>query len=369
MKRRDKIKGSLFGGAIGDALGYQIEFESYVKDRQVTGYERNRGIISDDTQMTLFTANALLWRDTRFDLKGIAPRYSDAIYMGYLDWLETQIGRHNQMSVSWIKNIPELNKAREPGATCLSSLMSGKKGTIDEPLNYSKGCGAVMRIAPIAIYVDDPILAGNLAAESAALTHGHPSTNIAAFVCSTLINILLNSNKSIEEALEETLKLYKDNFDIFGVVQRDNFLQKVEEAKRLSKLKLKDTEAIKKLGEGWVSDEAFVIALYSCLKYQNSFKEAIVCAVNHGGDSDSTGAIAGNIIGARLGYSQIPKYYIDNLELKDVIEEISNDLMNPLIGKEKDDKWLDKYLYLRNPISEKGNVKVLNNRYKKDSLL
>ena len=71
----------------------------------------------------------------------------------------------------------------------------------------------------------------------------------------------------------------------------------------LSKEDLGDVVAIKQLGEGWVAEEAFAIALYSCLKYQNSIKDALVCAINHDGDSDSTGAIAGNIIGAALGYS------------------------------------------------------------------
>ena len=60
--KKDKICGSLIGGAIGDALGYQIEFKRNIKDKEITSFKDGKGIISDDTQMTLFTANALLYR-------------------------------------------------------------------------------------------------------------------------------------------------------------------------------------------------------------------------------------------------------------------------------------------------------------------
>lgn len=104
------------------------------------------------------------------------------------------------------------------------------------------------------------------------------------------------------------------------------FVDLVNKAVELSKRDLSDTVAIKQLGEGWTAEETFAIALYSCLKYPNSFEDAIVCAVNHDGDSDSTGAIAGNIMGALLGLSNIPEYYSECVELRDVVLEIADDL-------------------------------------------
>ena len=56
----------------------------------------------------------------------------------------------------------------------------------------------------------------------------------------------------------------------------------------------------------------------------DSIEDAIICAINHDGDSDSTGAVAGNILGAYLGYSKIPDYYIEHLELKDIILEMAD---------------------------------------------
>ena len=104
------------------------------------------------------------------------------------------------------------------------------------------------------------------------------------------------------------------------------------------------------IGEGWVAEETLAIAIYSSLKYSSSFEDAIICAVNHDGDSDSTGAVAGNIMGAYLGYDSIPEYYINNLELKDVIIEIANDLSIPVPASEygeSDKYWLSKYLYCK----------------------
>ena len=74
----NKFKGCLIGGAIGDALGYPIEFVKPSKNDKISRFD-GKGIISDDTQMTLFTANGLLWGQTRFNLRGIAPNVSDCI--------------------------------------------------------------------------------------------------------------------------------------------------------------------------------------------------------------------------------------------------------------------------------------------------
>ncbi len=92
--RNNKIRGSLIGGAIGDALGYQIEFKKNIKEKEITNFNDGLGIISDDTQMTLFTANALLFRETRGAMRGIALLPVDAVYEAYLDWLDKYMGCH-----------------------------------------------------------------------------------------------------------------------------------------------------------------------------------------------------------------------------------------------------------------------------------
>ena len=87
-----------------------------------------------------------------------------------------------------------------------------------------------------------------------------------------------------------------------------------------------DLEAIQMLGEGWVAEETLAIAVYCCQKHADDFAAALVASVNHSGDSDSTGAVAGNIMGALLGASAIPNQYTKDLEMKDLILDIAERL-------------------------------------------
>ena len=153
-KYLDKIKGSLFGGAVGDALGYAVEFD---REEEIFSAYGNDGIqeykldphtgkalISDDTQMSLFTANGILFAETRGILRGIGGPPS--MYMSYFyeEWYQTQHQSYEEYRTtedhnkSWLMEVPEIFASRAPGITCLDAIQSGM-GTIDEPLNNSKG--------------------------------------------------------------------------------------------------------------------------------------------------------------------------------------------------------------------------------------
>lgn len=366
-KRIDKVRGSLMGGAIGDALGYQIEFHRNVTPRMVTRFAGGTGIISDDTQMTLFTACGLLWRSTRWYVRGIAMLPPKAIYLAYLDWLSTQQRVDGHTSISWIEKIPELNVMRDPGMTCIESLSSGIVGTLEDSINDSKGCGGVMRIAPIALYVNEDVV-GEFSAKSCALTHGHPLAILSAYTLGYIIYYVLN-DCSIEKAVKFSIQ--KMNAWVAREVDESQISTKslyqnekaeltelFNKAIKLARSDTKTQDAIRQLGEGWVADEAVAIAIYCSLKYEDNFEDATVAATNHDGDSDSTAAITGNIIGAKLGYKNIPGYYKDNIELKDLILELADDLANGVQTKEREDgqlypteEWLDKYLYLNKSYS------------------
>lgn len=106
--------------------------------------------------------------------------------------------------------------------------------------------------------------------------------------------------------------------------------QLLKDAHRLSKENRSDYEAIQTLGEGWLGEEALAISVYCALKYQDDFASALHAAVNYDGDSDSTGAITGNILGAYLGVDRIPTHWVEQVELGDVLIQIADDL---LMGK------------------------------------
>ena len=109
-----------------------------------------------------------------------------------------------------------------------------------------------------------------------------------------------------------------------------------------------DLDAIHQLGEGWVAEETLAIAVFCALRYDNNFVKAIKCSVNHNGDSDSTGAVTGNILGAYIGYEAIPQKYKENLELLNVILTIADDLYNDCqmseYGSYRDNIWVQKYI-------------------------
>ena len=323
-KERDKIRGSLLAGAAGDALGYQIEFTRNVRERQVTDFLKGEGKISDDTQMTLFTANALLYHAAAKE-RGKDISSEKAIYLSYLDWLETQNGEKTQVTVSRIKFLPELHQIRHPGNTCLTALESGVCGTLQNPINASKGCGTVMRIAPVGLFYEDAAFCGLLSAKAGAVTHGHELGNIPCMLEGILLNILLHEETTFEKALGKALDIFRKESVIFSSHNVKYFSEMTDKAIALAAKNLSDPVAIKEIGEGWVAEEAFCIALYACLKYSDNLTDALIASVNHDGDSDSTGAVTGNILGAYLGEKAISEHFL-NVELREQIMELSDDL-------------------------------------------
>lgn len=351
MEKKHRIAGCMFGGAVGDALGYPIEFQRRIPEGHYRTYPRDSGIVSDDTQMTLFTANAILWRETQLQFMNNDIPLQEALYQSYLDWYDTQLGAPSRKTpikgvkhqISWLKDEPTLRVMRAPGNTCLSALMSGNIGSYENPLNNSKGCGGVMRVAPIGIAMKNAKDACFYGGIASAITHGHDMGVIPAAFFSAMIYFIVNENcDSVAEVIEKAKGVTTTVFEPEGVKP---LLDLIAKAELLSKEDEKDNVAIKELGEGWVADEALAIAIYSCLKHEKDFIEAVICAVNHDGDSDSTGAIAGNIMGALLGHYAIPDYHLANLDILHVLTEITEDMITLVTEgvPMNHDGWKDKY--------------------------
>jgi len=345
MKRdKDHFRGCLLGGAIGDALGWPVEFLSMTEIKKKYGEEgitdlvagtNTKAEITDDTQMTLFTAEGLLRAESRRREKGICHP-SSAVYYAYLRWLHTQgypkNKDHNWIYNGWLIGIKELYARRAPGNTCLSALLSSKIGTIEQPINNSKGCGGVMRTAPVGLFYCKE-KAFQIACECAALTHGHPSGYLSAGVLAHVIACIIEG-ADIEEAVKDVLFML-DKYD--GKEECSNAIRKAMELAKSSK---ESYDAISLLGEGWVGEEAIAISIYCALRYRSDFKKALCAAVNHDGDSDSTGAITGNILGAYLGIKGIPSEWAENIEMADILTQIADDL---LIGFEDTRQWMARY--------------------------
>ena len=333
-----KIAGCLMAGALGDALGYEVEFISWDAIRRRFGEggiqnlvpEDGKARFSDDTQMTLFTNEGLVLGYRHKKQTGDTARAEYYIYQAYLCWLKTQDYYARKKKTMWDKEstllpVPELNVNRAPGNTCLSALRSGEMGTMEEPLNHSKGCGGVMRSAPAGFtaFWGEPLLVG---AASGAITHGHPDGWIPAGMLSDIVyRIIYMEEKPLKEIVEDSLQAVQAAWGK-TLPQTANFIRLVHRAMELAAGDIPDVDAIHSLGGGWVGDEALAIAIFSCLRHPDDLTAALISAVNHSGDSDSTGAIAGNILGARLGLDAIPKDWIRQLELTDIILQQADDM-------------------------------------------
>ena len=357
-KLTDKYRGCIIGGAVGDALGYTVEFMSEQEihrqfgERGISEYRtvNGRALISDDTQMTLFTATGLLNKHPPLPCSNKLTPYITEIGNNYKDWYLTQTEKYpinTNKRNSWLINVPELFFPRAPGNTCMSALemrINNIVASISRPVNASKGCGGVMRVAPIGLYFDGKSIDINdidmLAAEAAAITHSHDLGYIPAAGLAHIIHLVTHRGFKLLNAIVDMIIKMKELFAKSRYI--DTFTQLIEKAVLLADSAYSDIDAIHKLGSGWVGEEALAIAIFCALRYQNNFESAIIAAVNHEGDSDSTGAITGNILGAYLGMSAIPDKYLNKLELYDVMTEIADDLLNKNV--ENDPNYVSKYV-------------------------
>lgn len=326
-RTRGHFRGCLLGGAVGDALGAAIEFKKLDEIREEFGPAGLRdysfaygrlGAITDDTQMALFTAEGLL-RAEHCRVRQGNCNEAEVAWHAYLRWLETQgevVQRRGLPDEGgWLAALKGLHARRAPGVTCTTSLKKGRMGTAERPLNDSKGSGGVMRMAPAGFVPGQPF---RLGCALAALTHGHPTGWLAAGYLSQLVHEVADGSSIEEGALRalDVLRRQPRHVEISTALER---------AIELSRASRGTAEEVETLGLGWMAEEALAIGLYAALMAEG-FEHGVLLAVNHSGDSDATGAIAGSLLGLSLGEHSIPPRWLDRLELRDVIEQVADDL-------------------------------------------
>ncbi|OSZ59514.1 ADP-ribosylglycohydrolase [Streptomyces pharetrae CZA14] len=339
---RSRVRGCLLGGALGDALGYPVEFSSLDAIRAAHGA---RGVtslvadatgvagrISDDTQMTLFTVEGILAAHRREREKGIGGAAHQLLYEAYRRWLVTQqqpgpdgtLAGHPGPDRPLLAE-PWLYARRAPGNACLSGLHQPYVPDTGTPLGgfgpvnpNAKGCGAVMRSAPFGLTGAPADRAFDLAARCARLTHGHPTGYYAAGAFAALTAHLL-AGDSVEGAVLRTLRLLARH------PGHEETTAALEQALDLAAEGAPSAARVERLGAGWVAEEALAIGVYAALA-EPRVTDALLLSVNHSGDTDSTGAICGNILGARYGDVSLPHPWLRQVEGRDRISALADDL-------------------------------------------
>jgi len=304
-----RYRGCLLGLAIGDAVGAPVEFLTAAEIRARYGPEgiaefdgwrgHPPGSFTDDTQMSLATAIGLLSAYADEAERG-QSHVVGSLYGAYRAWLELQDDPAEQ---------------RAPGKTCISALASGRIGAISQPLNDSKGCGGVMRTAPVGLAFPAD-LAFRHGAAAAAITHGHPSGYLSAGFLAELVARAADG-EDLFTAIGETcnsLAAYDGHAETLAAVNR---------AATLAAGPVPTGEALGTLGTGWVGEEALAIALFCALRHGADVRAAIRAAANHDGDSDSTASICGAILGTAYGVDTLPRAWVDTVERKDLIDGVA----------------------------------------------
>lgn len=374
-KRRvkDCIRGSLMAGAAGDALGYPVEFMSRnailarYGDKGITRFKLDsdgKALVSDDTQMTLFTANGMLMGLTRGYMRGIGGDPKNYVGGAYIDWYYTQTvnkkSERDDFHYTWLCDLPELAHRRAPGITCLNACESLLAHRDVE--NNSKGCGGIMRVAPMGLFdasfkvmegsgfYQKNVYLAEAGAHIARVTHLHPLGYLPAALMTLLLSRIVPLTP--DEVKESIIDIINDGLDVMMNMYGNDYAKYKEylrtltlKAVNLAHSNISDIQAIMQLGEGWTAEEAWAISLYCVIRHIDNMKEAIIAAVNHDGDSDSTGSITGNIMGAIYGYEAIKrerlfcpygKKFEDTIELHNIILAIADDLYTGCIISEYD---------------------------------
>ncbi|WP_285247587.1 ADP-ribosylglycohydrolase family protein [Pseudarthrobacter sp. efr-133-R2A-89] len=348
---KSRIHGSLLGGALGDALGYAVEFDSIDEIHRrfgaggLTGFDDLSGPchFSDDTQLTLYTVDGLVealeWANS-----GVGADVNACVWLAYLRWLATQGADAGPSAPApqprWIDGNKVLRQRRHPEQDCITGLATGEMGTSVRPVNPdSKGAGTVMRSAPFGLIPHiSPEAAYKLSSDAASLTHGHPAARQSSGIFSLLIHRLVAGEDLRVAAAAVTAHAAAIPHLAPELPHR------LEAALRLAGTAVvPPVELIRALGEGWFAEEALAVALYAVLATlpaggapmlpEQHFRDAIAVAVNHSGGSDTAGSLAGNILGAWYGEDCLPAPWLRALEGLEVIRGMADQLVRVTTGE------------------------------------
>lgn len=331
----DRVRGAMLGGAVGDALGWPIEFLSLAQIRGRYGQAGVTGFlpgpvagaaqqITDDTQMTLFTAEGLLRCP-----KGADP--APVLRRAYLRWRDTQQQEKPAERVDgWLAGHRFLYAMRSPGNACMTGLRRQAEGLL-LPLEFgepgpvnpkSKGCGTVMRSVPFGLAGFGSERAFHAAMRCAQLTHGHPTAYLAAGAFAVIADSVV-AGAELPIAVRDTITR------IAPMPASAETVSALAAALAIAQLGDPTPERLQQIGAGWCAEECLAIAVYCALHTYRTgdVRAGLLLSVNHSGDSDSTGAVAGNLIGAVHGLEALPMEWVAAVEGRDELFQVADDLV------------------------------------------
>ena len=360
--QQSSYRGCLLGMAVGDAMGYTVDNRSWQEIREdygpngLLGYDLVNGYadVTSYTQLAAFTCNGLLFGLTRGQMLGKMAPFIKYIGLACREWAASQRpwGRPSR-SYCWLLRKAELCRRHCMETRMLDTLARQNLGTLETPANNSSGPYSLTCAIGVGLFFDEDRMdqqeIDRLGAEAVALTHGNPTAFLSGAVLAHIMSKLLrNPAASLKKTALEAVEAMKEQFghqysQAYDIATLVRHAITYAEAHNVNQV-----EVMERLG---CDNAAQVLAgaIYACLVSGGDFDSAMIAAVNHSGRSAAVGAIAGAILGIRLGEEALPDFYIECLEPAEVLRELADDLYTgcpmEMGNKLFDLDWDYKYLH------------------------
>ncbi|MFD3722308.1 ADP-ribosylglycohydrolase family protein [Streptomyces sp. NPDC058674] len=337
---RSRVRGTLLGAAIGDALGAPVAGHTLTGIRDAHGPAGltgpvpaggRRGAVTAATQLTLFTVDGLIRAHVRRDTGAWHPPTD--LHRAYLRWAATQHDwgpDERRADNGWLAREEWLYARRSPDRACLTGFADDVLGTLEHPKNPgARSAAAATRSAPFGLLVGwEPALVLQLAVECAAQSHGHPAGYLAAGAHAVIVHGLIRGD-SLDSAVQRALGLLGARP---GHQPVTDALQRAMAAVTRGAPGPEVVEALSPASPGAGhgrghspgAEEVLAVAVY-CALVAEDVPHGLRLAVNHGGDSAAAGALCGALLGAQHGETALPAAWLAELEGRAAVLEIADD--------------------------------------------
>ncbi|WP_216827117.1 ADP-ribosylglycohydrolase family protein [Streptomyces globosus] len=329
---RSRVRGTLLGSAIGDALGAPVAGLSLDGIRNTHGVEGltepapahgRRGTVTASTQLTLFTVDGLIRAHVRRDTGAWHPPTD--IHRAYLRWAATQNDwgpDERRTDNGWLGQQEWLYARRGPDRACMTGFADTILGTLDQPKNpTARDAAATTRSAPFGLLVGwEPALVLQLAIECAVQSHGHPTAYLSAGAFAVIVHALTRGD-TLDSAVHRALALLADRPGHQPVT--DALRRALTAAAEPAAPSPRAVESLSP-GDGRDAEDTLAVAVYCALTAED-VRHGLRLAVNHGGDSSATGALCGALLGALHGETALPAPWLTDLEGRATLLELADD--------------------------------------------
>ncbi len=334
---RSRVRGTLLGSALGDALGAPAAGLTLGALREAHGPDGltapapalgRRGRVTAATQLTLFTVDGLIRAHVRRDTGAWHPPTD--LHHAYLRWAATQHDwgpDERRKDNGWLAQEEWLYARRAPHRACLTGFADDVIGTLDQPKNpTARDAAAATRSAPFGLLVGwEPSLVLQLSVECAAQSHGHPTAGLSAGAVAVIVHGLIRGD-SLDAAVQRALGLLGARP---GHQPVTDALQRALAAVTHGVPGPEAVEALSSDGgdepDGPEDAAATLAVAVYCALVAEDVPQGLRLAVNHGGDSIAAGALCGALLGALHGETALPAAWLAELEGRAALLEISDD--------------------------------------------